>query len=137
MPGLEQNQLNIRYENEQLIIYGKVDIQNEDVKYLRQEYGIGDFYRAFSIGESIDTSKITAEVHNGVLRSETMFKKLIPWRFLGDSPTKRILWKLIPTPKFRSSALTSTKCWKEFGAETGRMLGIPGGVVRFRMVKAR
>ncbi len=67
LPGLEQNQLDVRYENEQLIIHGKVDDRNDDVKYLRQEYGIGDFHRTFVIGESIDAAKITAEVHNGVL----------------------------------------------------------------------
>ena len=67
LPGLEQNQLDVRYENEQLIIHGKVDDRNDDVKYLRQEYGIGDFHRTFVIGESIDADKISAEMHNGVL----------------------------------------------------------------------
>lgn len=67
LPGLEQHQLDVRYENEQLIIHGKVDGRSDDVKYLRQEYGVGDFHRTFVIGESIDATKITAEVHQGVL----------------------------------------------------------------------
>lgn len=67
LPGLKQDQLDIRYESEQLVIHGKVDDRNDKVKFLHREYGIGDFHRAFSIGESIDASKITAEVHNGVL----------------------------------------------------------------------
>jgi len=32
------------------------------------EYGVGDFYRSFQIGEGIDQSKIEAEVKNGVLK---------------------------------------------------------------------
>ena len=34
---------------------------------LRQEYQLGDFYRSFRIGESIDAAKIHAELNNGVL----------------------------------------------------------------------
>jgi HSP20 family molecular chaperone IbpA len=67
MPGVEESHLDIRYENEQLSIDGKVPPRNEDVTFLRQEYGVGDFHRSFTIGESIDNEKITAEVHNGVL----------------------------------------------------------------------
>ena len=34
---------------------------------LYSEYGIGDFYRTFSVAETIDGSKISAELKNGVL----------------------------------------------------------------------
>lgn len=67
LPGVEESQLDVRYENEQLIIHGKLKSRTEGVKFLRQEYGVGDFHRTFLIGESVNAAKIEAEVHNGVL----------------------------------------------------------------------
>jgi len=67
LPGVSQEQLDIRYENEQLTIRGKVDDRSEGVAYLRQEYGVGDFHRSFVIGETIDTEKINAGLRNGIL----------------------------------------------------------------------
>ena len=67
LPGVKQDQIDVRYENEQLIIHGKVTDRAENIDFLRQEYGVGDFLRRFEIGESIDKEGITAEVHNGVL----------------------------------------------------------------------
>lgn len=67
LPGVTHDSLDIRYENEQLIIHGKVPPRNEAVRFLREEYGIGDFQRTFSVGESIDPERISAELHNGVL----------------------------------------------------------------------
>lgn len=67
LPGVKQDDVDVRYEHEQLIIQGRVAARNEGLQMLRQEYGIGDFQRTFSIGESIDAAAITAEIHNGVL----------------------------------------------------------------------
>ncbi len=67
LPGVEDKQLDIRYENQQLIIHGTVPPRNPEVNFLHQEYGVGDFQRTFAIGESVDAKKISAEVHNGVL----------------------------------------------------------------------
>lgn len=67
LPGVSQDDLAVRYENEQLIISGRVATRNEGLQVLRQEYGIGDFQRTFTIGESINAEAINAEVHNGVL----------------------------------------------------------------------
>ena len=67
MPGVDNDELDVRYENEQLIIYGKAEPRTDEVKFLRQEYGVGDFHRTFVIGESIAPEKISAEIHNGVL----------------------------------------------------------------------
>lgn len=67
MPGVKESDLDVRYEDDRLVISGKVTPRQQGVAFLRQEYGVGDYYRTFSIGESIDTEKITAELHNGVL----------------------------------------------------------------------
>lgn len=67
IPGVEENSLDIHFENRQLTIHGKVTPRNEDANFLGGEYGIGDFYRSFTIGDAIDSSKISAELKNGVL----------------------------------------------------------------------
>lgn len=67
MPGVSAENLDIQFENRELRIYGNVDPRHENIKFLYGEYGIGDFYRTFTIGESIDSEKITAELKNGVL----------------------------------------------------------------------
>jgi len=41
--------------------------RHENENFLLREYDEGDFYRAFSIHESIDSSRIAAECKNGVL----------------------------------------------------------------------
>ena len=67
MPGVPQADLDVRYENEQLIIHGKVPDRNDGRRFVREEYGVGDFHRTFTVGEAIDTEGITAELNNGVL----------------------------------------------------------------------
>ena len=41
--------------------------QADGAKYLRQEYGLGDFRRTFRVSEHIDSARISAEYHDGVL----------------------------------------------------------------------
>jgi HSP20 family molecular chaperone IbpA len=67
MPGVDVSDLDVQFENNQLTIYGRVKPRHADVTYLGGEYGMGDFYRTFTIGESIDRGRISAELHNGVL----------------------------------------------------------------------
>jgi HSP20 family protein len=59
--------VDVRYENGELTIYGKCAPRQEGVNYLGYEYGVGDYYRAFTIGEAIDADKIAAELKHGVL----------------------------------------------------------------------
>jgi HSP20 family molecular chaperone IbpA len=67
LPGVRSEDLDIRFENNQLIVHGKVAPRHENREFLYGEYGIGDFYRVFNIGESIDSGKISAELKNGTL----------------------------------------------------------------------
>jgi len=68
MPGVASEDLDIRFENSQLIVHGKVAPRHANLDFLYGEYGIGDFYRVFNIGESIDSAKISAEFSNGTLK---------------------------------------------------------------------
>ena len=67
LPGVKPEDVNIRFENGELVIHGQCPQRQEGVNYLACEYGIGDFYRVFTIGSEIDSGKISAELKNGVL----------------------------------------------------------------------
>jgi HSP20 family protein len=67
LPGVGPEGLDIKYENDQLTIRGRVAPRNEGLEVVRQEYGVGDFVRVFAIGEAINADAISAEVHNGEL----------------------------------------------------------------------
>ena len=67
LPGVAPDGLDVRFENRELTIHGKVSPRHEGIKFLYGEYGIGDFYRTFAIGEAVDTDRISAEMHDGVL----------------------------------------------------------------------
>jgi HSP20 family molecular chaperone IbpA len=67
LPGVEAGDLDIRFEDKELAIHGKVAPRQVDPRRIREEYGVGDFYRTFTVGESIEAAKINAELKNGVL----------------------------------------------------------------------
>lgn len=67
LPGVLPEDLDVRFENPVLTIHGKVGPRHSDIKFLHDEYGIGDFHRTFTIGEAIDTERICAELKNGVV----------------------------------------------------------------------
>ena len=67
LPGACKDGLDIRFENGLLEIRGKVQPRHTEHEFVYGEYGIGDFYRGFTIGEAVDVEKISAELNNGVL----------------------------------------------------------------------
>jgi HSP20 family molecular chaperone IbpA len=67
LPGVELGDLDIQFEGKELTIHGKVSSRHGDHRPLREEYGVGDFYRTFAVGETIDAEKISAELKNGLL----------------------------------------------------------------------
>lgn len=67
LPGVEKENLDLRFENGELIIEGRVEPRQADQQFPYAEYGIGDFCRKFSITEAIDAEKISAELKSGVL----------------------------------------------------------------------
>ena len=67
VPGARPEDVNLRYENGELLLHGRVQPRSQDKNLLLQEYEEGDFYRAFTIHESIEAGRISAECKNGVL----------------------------------------------------------------------
>jgi HSP20 family protein len=67
MPGVGKNNIDIRIEDGQLRIQGKVT-KEELGEYVLSEYSVGDYYSNFSISADIDHDGIKASIKNGVLR---------------------------------------------------------------------
>jgi len=67
LPGVKPEEVDVRFDNGELIIDGRCAPRHQGANYLLSEYGVGDFYRAFTISEQIDWPKISAELKNGVL----------------------------------------------------------------------
>jgi len=66
MPGVRPEDVDLRYENGELVLHGKVHVRPERPTLLH-EYDDGDFYRVFRIDETVDATKIAADCKNGVL----------------------------------------------------------------------
>jgi HSP20 family protein len=67
VPGAGSGDVDLRYEGGELVLHGRVTPRHSEEGFLLQEYEEGDYYRAFSIHQSIDASHIEAECKNGVL----------------------------------------------------------------------
>ena len=67
LPGVRPQDVDLHYEKGELLLRGRVAPRREGKAMLLREYEEGDFYRAFTIHESIDATKIEAECKNGVL----------------------------------------------------------------------
>ena len=67
VPGVRPEDVDLRFEKGELLLHARVHLRHNDENFLLREYDEGDFYRAFSIHESIDSNQIAAECKNGVL----------------------------------------------------------------------
>ena len=82
LPGVKKGDVTIQVdESNTLIIRAKNSHPVNDGLVLKQ-YHIGDYYRAFQIGDDFDKVKVTAELENGLLevtipKKETAIPKKI------------------------------------------------------------
>ena len=67
MPGLKPADIDLRFENGELILHGKVKSRQTAATFFLNEYGVGDFYRSFAINGTFDANKIAADYKFGVL----------------------------------------------------------------------
>lgn len=68
LPGVKPADLDIRFENGVITIEGRVEPrQTQGAGYLWREYGVGNFYRQFTLNTPVDADAISAELKNGEL----------------------------------------------------------------------
>lgn len=67
MPGVRPEDIELHYENGELVVRGKVCPRSHNGQVLLEENDTGDFYRVFTVHESIDSTRIDAQCKNGVL----------------------------------------------------------------------
>jgi len=67
MPGVAPESIDLRYEQGELILQGKITPSPRAGHLILGEFEDGDFYRVFQIHESINSTRIEAECKNGVL----------------------------------------------------------------------
>ena len=67
MPGVDKENLEVKIEQDTLEITGTRMPEESDGKYLLRERRIADYYKAFTLDETINRNKIDAVMKNGVL----------------------------------------------------------------------
>lgn len=67
VPGVKSDDINLHYEKGELMLHARAARRLPESEVLLREYDEGDFYRVFSVHESIDASRIEASCKNGVL----------------------------------------------------------------------
>ena len=69
LPGMDQKDIEVKVENNTLIIKGEKKFEDEEKKdnYHRIERFYGTFQRAFTLPDTVDVDKIKASYKNGVL----------------------------------------------------------------------
>jgi len=67
VPGVKQEDVDLRFEKGELVLNCRCAPRQAGVNYLVEEYGVGDFHRAFTISEQINPEKINASLQSGVL----------------------------------------------------------------------
>jgi len=69
VPGIDEKDLNINVENNVLTVSGERKFENEqkEENFHRIERRYGSFTRSFTLPNTVDTEKITADYNSGVL----------------------------------------------------------------------
>ena len=68
LPGVNAGDVDVTFVGGVLTIECKVHPRQQNPSYVWQEYGVGHFYRSFTIGTPVNPDGISAELKNGVLR---------------------------------------------------------------------
>ncbi|MEK9629460.1 MAG: Hsp20/alpha crystallin family protein [Nitrospinota bacterium] len=70
LPGMEENDIEVTFSGDALVIEGEKKEEQEDKKegYYLMERSYGSFHRAVPIPKGVDREKVEAEFKNGVLK---------------------------------------------------------------------
>jgi HSP20 family molecular chaperone IbpA len=68
VPGVRKDDIEINLDQDVLTISGRVALDDYDgLRPVYSEFNVGNFYRRFSLGETIDQAAISADMDEGVL----------------------------------------------------------------------
>jgi len=77
LPGLNREDIEVSVENGTLVLKGekKFDAAVKDESYRRIERAYGTFHRSFTLPNTVDAGKVSAEYKNGVLTVTLPFRE--------------------------------------------------------------
>ena len=70
VPGIEEKDIDVRIENHTLTVHGEREFEKEEKEenYRRVERQYGSFTRSFTLPNTVDTEKVSANYDKGVLK---------------------------------------------------------------------
>jgi HSP20 family protein len=77
LPGMSREDIEVSVENSTLVLKGtkKFDTDVKDEQYRRIERSYGTFHRSFTLPNTVDATKVSAEFKNGVLTVKLPFRE--------------------------------------------------------------
>jgi HSP20 family protein len=77
LPGMTREDIVVSVENSTLVLKGekKFDAEVKEESYRRIERAYGGFHRSFTLPNTVDTNKVTADYKNGVLTVTLPFRE--------------------------------------------------------------
>jgi HSP20 family protein len=77
LPGMSREQLEVVVENSTLVLKGekKFETDVKEENYRRIERSYGSFHRSFTLPNTVDASKVSADFKNGVLTVKLPFRE--------------------------------------------------------------
>jgi HSP20 family molecular chaperone IbpA len=71
MPGVDENSVDVRLEDDVLSIEGRVSLEEyQNLTPVYTEYNVGNYSRSFRLSDRFELARIRARVSNGVLELE-------------------------------------------------------------------
>ncbi len=67
LPGFNKRDLDLVYEDGELILRGHREPENHGTRYLHSERFYGEFERRFALPEDVDPTKVQAQYRDGIL----------------------------------------------------------------------
>jgi HSP20 family protein len=74
MPGVDKENVDITVQDNQLQVRGHRDVANDRTYHIRERRS-GDYFRSFTIDQTVDTDHIDASMTNGVLSLKLSMKE--------------------------------------------------------------
>ena len=77
LPGMTREEIEVTVENGTLVLKGtkKFDAEVKEESYRRIERTYGSFHRSFTLPNTVDANKVSAEYKNGVLTVKLPFRE--------------------------------------------------------------